>query len=192
MIEALAGGSGDGKQERAADYDSPGNAIKVECHRIRETLEVNHVIYDRADVSGLHQQLLKPHSSARENPRGAGFHRLLVLDAECGKGPRGEFDLQYFLQYVHDQFVKIFRLHLAEDTFHLENISQVLKDEPRSLFCFLNLQCVPIAALRRLRGFTQELHQGLFVFCGDRDLKAEELPYQEFDADSGISGVGVS
>jgi pSer/pThr/pTyr-binding forkhead associated (FHA) protein len=170
-------GSGMGPAGFALVSAQQQDAVEEECWRIREKLEVNHVFYNRAELNELPQQLLEPTSRAW-TILGTGFHRLVVLDAAQGLdvGTR-QFDLQRFLLYVHGQLARAFHLHFEDNTYHLENIAQVLKDEPRSLFCFLNLQHVPIGDFPRLRGFTQGLHQTLFLCCGDRDLVAEERAY---------------
>jgi hypothetical protein len=153
-------------------------ALEEECRHIRKRLEVNHLFLDRVETTGLQQHLLVPDSPTRQ-VLATGFHRLVVLDAVRGLDGGGRFDLQLFLRYVHDELVKVFDLYFEDDAYHLENIAQVLKDEPRSLFCFLNLQHVPIDELRRLRGFTQGLHQALFLCCGERDPAVEERANKE-------------
>jgi serine phosphatase RsbU (regulator of sigma subunit)/pSer/pThr/pTyr-binding forkhead associated (FHA) protein len=149
--------------------------VEDECRRIHAALAVNHVFYDRAEVGGLQDQLARVESPARRI-LAEGFHCLVVLDAAQGLDAAGrQFDLHRFLRHAHEEMIRAFGLPLPPDRFHVENISQILKDEPRSLFCFLNLQCVPAADLHRLRGFTQERHQVLFVCCGPRDLADEEV-----------------
>src|SRR5262249_58678210 len=101
------------------------------------------------------------------------------------------FDLEHFLRYAQDELARAFDLHLAADVFHLENVAQVLKDEPRSLFCFLNVQRVPIEDLRRLRGFSQELHQTLLLCEGPRDLAAEESRRDEL-MEAGATSSGAA
>jgi pSer/pThr/pTyr-binding forkhead associated (FHA) protein len=182
LVEALAAGPGGAERKDVQVVCALDSSLEEECRRIWAILQVNHVFYDRAEANGLHQELTAPQSRAREI-LGAGFHRLVVLDAERGMHRGGRFDLDGFLRYVHDELVQAFDLHRTVDTYHLENIAQVLKDEPRSLFCFLNLQRVPVADLGRLRGFTQELHQALFLCCGLRDLAQEEgVPDEEADS----------
>src|SRR5262245_54283012 len=64
---------------------SPRTAsLEAECRAIREKLEVNHVLYEHAEVLGLHEAVADPSSSVRRI-LGVGFHRLVVLDAEWGK-----------------------------------------------------------------------------------------------------------
>jgi pSer/pThr/pTyr-binding forkhead associated (FHA) protein len=187
-IEALTGPASEGDPKGVQVMAAQHNPVEQECRRLRDALQTNHVFYDRAEVSGLDRQLLDPHSPARHF-LGADFHRLLVLDAQAGVDATGVFDLQRFLHYVHDRLAEGFGLHLSGEAFHLETIAQVLKDEPRSLFCFVNLECVPIADLRRLRGFTQELHQALFLCRGPRDIEAEEAPYRVEEEDSESNAV---
>ncbi len=154
LVEALAAGPGGGDRKDVQVVCARDSSLEEECRRLWTILRFNHVFYDCAEANGLHQQLAAPHSRARQI-LGDGFYRLVVLDAARGLAGAGPFHLDRFLRYVHDEVVRAFDLHLTIDTYHLENIAQVLKDEPRSLFCFLNVQEVPVADLRRLRGFTQ-------------------------------------
>jgi hypothetical protein len=173
LFQALADGAEAGSG-RLQLYTSSGGSTEEEFRRLRDTLEVNHVFYVRAEFTSLPRQL-GDETSPVCRALGRGFHRLVVLDAAEGLVPgEGRFDLTRFLQHVHERMVRAFDLHLPAATFHAENVSQILKDEPRSLFCFVNVQHVPAADLRRLRGFTQEAHQVLFLCCGERDLASEE------------------
>src|SRR5262249_3441993 len=75
LLEALAVGAG---QKGLLALVAWGDDLEAECRRLRAALEVNHVVYDVADASGLHAQLRVPGSPARQI-LGAGFHRVLVL-----------------------------------------------------------------------------------------------------------------
>jgi hypothetical protein len=93
-----------------------------------------------------------------------GFHRLVTIEASRGLNDWGEFDYErVFLPYLKRVLFDAFDIEPTED-FHPEQISQVLKDEPRSLFCILDSQLIPEPDSQRMRGFTQELHRVLF--CG--------------------------
>src|SRR5262249_34875944 len=147
----------------------PGSGLPLmeECRQLREALEVNHVFCARAEATALASDLRMRDSGARRI-LGQGFYRLVVLDAADGLlRARGAFDPERFLHTAHLRMVRAFNLTLPE-SYHAESVSQILKDEPRSLFCFLNVQCIPVADLRRLRGFTQEVYQVLFLCCGER------------------------
>jgi serine phosphatase RsbU (regulator of sigma subunit) len=187
IVEALSAGSEDARQRRVELLSALNRPVEDECRRIRQKLEFNHVFYEGAGASELQRELSRPHGRAREI-LAEGFRRLVVFDADQ-RIDANEFDLKQFLRHVYQQLVRAFDLHLAADTYHLENIAQILKDEPRSLLCFLNLQGVPIADLRRLRGFAQEAHQALFLCCGARDLASEEQGYGGLESDSEMSGV---
>jgi pSer/pThr/pTyr-binding forkhead associated (FHA) protein len=182
MVEVLAAGPADAERKDIQVVYALGSSVDEECRRLRVALEVNHVFYDLAESNGLHQELTARQSHAR-GILAAGFHRLVVLDAQRGLDLAGSFDIDRFLRHVHDELVQAFDLHLTVNTYHLENIAQVLKDEPRSLFCFLNLQHVPLEDLGRLRGFAQELHQALFLCRGPRELgQAQDLLVEELDS----------
>lgn len=155
-------------------------SVVAECQRIRVRLERNHVFYDNAEVKGLVQEVLDSTSRASTLLQ-QGFHRFVVLDAE--EGQQGTtFDLERFLRHIQTRMAKEFCLELPADIYHAENVVQVLRDEPRSLFCFVNVQLIPIRELRRLRGFTQEKHQALFLCVGTRDL-ARESARERIDED---------
>jgi serine phosphatase RsbU (regulator of sigma subunit) len=153
---------------------SPGGSGEEECRRLRESLETNHVFLVRAEATSL------PGTLGEGDPAvlkilGRGFHRVVVLNAAAGLEPDGtRFDLERFLRDAYQQMVQTFGLRACLESFHVENVIQILKDEPRSLFCFVNVQLIPAADLRLLRGFTQEAHQALFLCCGARDLAGEE------------------
>jgi hypothetical protein len=178
-----------------------GHAPEEECRRLRQALEVNHVFYVRADAQGLLQAITQEGSPARRW-LGEGFHRLVVLDADVGhvivlddswtaqdqatrssgEASGADFELEVFLRHAYECMLEAFGLPLTVRSYHAENISQILKDEPRSLFCFLNAQRIPASDLRRLRGFTQERHQVLFLCSGSRDLIEEERALETVDS----------
>ena len=157
----------------AEHQPEPRPYTRADWQELRGRLSRSHVFDDQADLTGLHEQLLCPSSEARQI-LGEGFYRLVLLDAATGSDAGGKFDLERFLVYAREELARAFDLNLARGFFHLEDVGQVLKDEPRSLFCFVNLQNVSGRDLRRLRGFTQEQHQALFTCRGRRDLAAEE------------------
>jgi pSer/pThr/pTyr-binding forkhead associated (FHA) protein len=183
LFDSLAGGAEAEGRNRLQMYSAMCLPLEEECRRLRGALEVNHVFCQRAEATALPRQLQERCSVTRQILE-QGFHRLVVLNAATGLVPgEREFDLERFLRYAHERMVRAFDLALP-DSYHAESVSQILKDEPRSLFCFLNVQHVPVADLRRLRGFTQEVHQVLLLCCGERDLAAEEARRDPHDLDS--------
>src|SRR5262245_18253352 len=68
-----------------------------------------------------------------------------------------------FLPYLRDLLFEAFEVEPAVNS-HPEQIFQLLKDKPRSLFCFLDSQHIPEIQLQLLRGFTQGNHRVLL--CG--------------------------
>jgi serine phosphatase RsbU (regulator of sigma subunit) len=187
MVSALFGPAAEGEQVVEVLRAGP---TEEDCRQVRRLLERSHVFYMQADSRGLQQQLQAAESRARQ-ALGQGFHRLVVFDARQGLDPAtGFFSLEAFLGHVRDQLVTVFGLHRTAHGQHDQDIAQCLKDEARSLFCFLNVQHVPVRDLRRLRGFTQGRHQALFVCCGLRDLAAEEEEID--DVSSSASGATLS
>jgi serine phosphatase RsbU (regulator of sigma subunit) len=179
LFRALA----EGREEKRVQFRvARDSAVEEECRRLRAALERNHVFLARADATSLPQELCDP-SSLALRLLGRGFHRTVVLDVAAGGEP---FDLERFLRHAYERMVHAFDLTASPDSFHVENVSQILKDEPRSLFCFLNVQLIPAADLRRLRGFTQEAHQALFLCCGERDLAQEEAAVVEASCGSSM------
>jgi serine phosphatase RsbU (regulator of sigma subunit) len=191
LISALGGDPGDGGPKRVQVLSGLGASLQDECRRIRQSLELNHVFYAGTGVSELQDELSRPGAPARQ-ALAEGFYQLVVFDADRGIDADGVFDLEQFLRHVYDQMVRDFDLRLTDDTYHLENIVQILKDEPRSLLCFLNVQRIPIIDLRRLRGFAQERHQAFFICCGVRDLAKEEQGSFDETSDIGLATQGES
>jgi hypothetical protein len=107
-----------------------------------------------------------------------------------GGGATGEFDLELFLRHAYEELGPAFDLNLPAAAYHLENVAQVLKEEPRSLLCFLNVQLLEPEELRRLRGFTQELHQVLFLFQGRR-TPAFDKPVDENEESGDVCLKGL-
>jgi hypothetical protein len=109
-----------------------------------------------------------------------GFDHVVEFDARAGCDARGGFDSSRFLRHISGRMSDAFGLHLPHDEFHPEEISQVLKDERRSLFCVLNVKVVPSDQLRSLRGFGQEHHR--MLLCGPHLLdgvKAKAVEREE-------------
>jgi len=148
------------------------SSLVEECEAIRSSLGTSHVKWDDAERHGAIEDILKRDSIAR-TILGRGFYRVIVLDAAPGlDGAR--FELRHFLAAVRDNVVQAFGLRLDRDAFHIEDIFQMLKDEPPSLFCFVNFQLIPAEHLRIVRGFTQGVHRVLLLTRGRRDLASEE------------------
>ncbi|MGP0067505.1 MAG: FHA domain-containing protein [Isosphaeraceae bacterium] len=145
------------------------DSLLEECNRIRALLELNHVKWDHAERHGLINEVLKAEAYIR-NILGAGFYRLVVLDATCGLDAGGVFDECRFLEAVRADIVKAFGLELVGGSFHIADIFQVLKDERTSLFCFVNFQLIPFEHLRTIRSFTQGVHRVLLLTQGYRDI----------------------
>src|SRR5262249_40523810 len=64
LCDALAGAPEEGDRARVEVLVSSGGSSEAECRRLREMLEINHVFYDRAELSGL-PELLQTATSAR-------------------------------------------------------------------------------------------------------------------------------
>jgi hypothetical protein len=137
-------------------------SCEEECRRIREALQHNHVLelYPPAPYRRLLEELRDPRSQGRQLLT-QGFHRFVLLDAERGL-EAGRFNLERFFDYAVQEMVGVFDLDLGEGVVQ-EDIAQILKDEPRSLYCFVNVHHVPENLRTRLRSFTQEWHQALML-----------------------------
>jgi phosphoserine phosphatase RsbU/P len=128
--------------------------------RMREKLKANHVICPGLRARELCQALRVRHSTV-----GAvleiGFYALLTIEVSRGVDSHGRFDHDgLFLPYLRDVLYESFGIESTDD-FHPEQIAQVAKDEPRSLFCFLDAQYIPAPEIQRLRIFTQSHHRVL-------------------------------
>ncbi len=134
---------------------------------IGRNLQRNHVHCPDIGSSELEQEMRDADTPARQHLQ-RNFFKVVLLNARNGLDDKGQFDLMKFLQYAFREMSEAFDIRLSDDDFHAELIPQYLKDEPRSLFCFLNIDLIPEDTIRRLRGFTQEGHQCLF--CGNHPL----------------------
>jgi hypothetical protein len=114
------------------------------------------------EYQDLVRQLLQIDSAVRQQLE-KSFSRVVILDAEAGLDPMGRFNVDRFFHYAVEQLVRSFDLALPQHSYFPEDIAQILKDEPECLLCFLNVHVVPLRLLVRLRGFTQERHQALFL-----------------------------
>jgi hypothetical protein len=147
------------KGERRPDW-----SVEEECDRLWEALQENHV---RAQYRPRTYEQLVPELRQRQ-PVAPGrrilardFHRLVLLDLKHGLAA-GALDLERFFDYAVKHMVEAFGLELAEEAL-AEDVAQLLKDEPPSLFCFVNVHLVPEHLLTRLRSFTQETHRALLL-----------------------------
>jgi hypothetical protein len=159
-------GSGPGPSQSANTAAGGGGqrwSVEAECRRIRETLKGNHVWaeYQPDRYEGMRRHLLDPNSSGRAL-LAQGFHRVVVLDIRQGLDPGGAFGVERFLHYAVGQMVSAFDLDLEQNAL-AEDVFQILKDEPPSLFCFLNAHHISESGKPCLRAFTQELHQALML-----------------------------
>jgi hypothetical protein len=148
------------------EEDSPAptaiesKTLENRCKLMRKKLHHNHLWAKGREVVAIQDSLALPGSNTIRI-LGEGFHRLIVLDLRMGMSSTGDFSLSQFLRYARDRMAIAFEIAL-NDAYHPEQISQILKDEPTSLFCFLNAQMVTVVELRGIRGFTQEQHRVLF------------------------------
>lgn len=146
--------------EMTAAAEEPLDAL---CRRIRTVLDTDHARCDGAPAIALQQALRDPASAARaELVR--GFHTLVVVETSRGLNDWGAFEHdRLFLPYLRDLLFDAFAFEPTE-AFHPEQVIQVLKDVPRSLFCFVDAQHLTEADTQRLRAFTQGHHR--VVLCG--------------------------
>jgi len=91
-----------------------------------------------------------------------GFHRVVCFDARKAVTPDGEFRLGRLYRHALGRLVAAFDLRLGS-TLEPEDLFQLLRDEQRSLLCFLSAGCIPEAMMYRVRSFTQERHAVLLV-----------------------------
>jgi hypothetical protein len=155
-------------------------SVSKECRRLWEHLQENHVwvAYPRERYRELCERI-ESRSSKVTQALSDGFYRVVVLDAARGltdEAPR-RFDIHRFVAYALEIVLFAFDLELPPDVCEPEDIAQILKDEPRSLFCFYNVQCVPARSLVRIRNFTQELHQVLLLALArdDQPLRPDTM-----------------
>jgi serine phosphatase RsbU (regulator of sigma subunit) len=138
-----------------------------ECGELGKILQNNHAkrVYSAEDHHILVGALRDPQSGARQ-AISQGFHRVVILDIEQGLDRAHQFDVERFLSYVMNELVVVFDLDPASATYP-EDVFQILSDEPRPLFCFINAQHTSLTSLCRLRPFTQTRHQVLMISRGE-------------------------
>ena len=140
-----------------------GKTIEELCRLINIRLATDHVRCREAEALGLQREIRDPGSRFR-GILAEGFYKLVPIESSHGIDEAGKFNHdKVFLPYLRNILFEAFEVERT-DQFHPEQISQVLKDEPRSLFCFLDAQHLSDLEIQRLRGFTQELHRVLL--CG--------------------------
>ena len=130
------------------------------CLRMREKLETHHVICPEVKSRELCQALRDQDPAVRAVLE-EGFYKLLVLEVSKGLDSTGGFDHDgCFLPYLRQALYTSFGVEPTAD-FQPEQIAQAAKDEPRSLFCFLDAQYIQGPEIQRLRIFTQTHHRVL-------------------------------
>jgi hypothetical protein len=130
------------------------------CLRMREKLETHHVICPQARSREL-CQALRDQDPTVQAVLEDGFYKLLVIEVSKGLDSKGGFDHDgRFLPYLRQVLYTSFGVEPTDD-FHPEQIAQAAKDEPRSLFCFLDAQYIQGPEIQRLRIFTQTHHRVL-------------------------------
>ena len=96
---------------------------------------------------------------------GRGFYRVIIVDARKHGMENGQFSMARFLRSLLEAMRQVFGVS-ADTGFHVEEITQMLKDEVASLFCLLSMEVLAPQDLSQLRGlgFTNSHHRALF--CG--------------------------
>jgi hypothetical protein len=159
-------------------------------HAIRNSLATHQLVFHPcsssspvlAELLGKHQDSCEPKSERQQalSILSPGFSNIVVLDVAAGLDDKGNFSLSDFYVYALKQFVTAFGI-LAPESFHEEDISQILKDESNSLLCLLNVQVAASLERKRLRCLAQEGHKTLVVYQGTAKEKSlnrsDESPF---------------
>jgi hypothetical protein len=95
-----------------------------------------------------------------------------------------------FVDKVWEEAQRAYALSPRSGVFHSQDLFEVLREEPRSLYCFVNFQFIPAEHLRLIRCFTQSHHRVLLLCRGTRDLLWEERTLREQLADDDDSLCG--
>jgi hypothetical protein len=137
-------------------------SLEAICTEINRQLLTDHVRCNAAYALRLQAHLRDPRSPCRE-VLARDYYKLAIIESSRGIDDDGDFDHEgKFLPYLKGVLFDLFEIERVEN-FHPEQISQVLKDEQRSLFCFLDAQDLSETDIQFLRGFTQELHRVLLL-----------------------------
>jgi hypothetical protein len=130
------------------------------CVRMRKQLDTDHVICPESRAKELCLALRGNNSTVREILED-GFYRLLTIEVANGLDSNEKFNHDgHFLPYVREVLYSSFGVDPTDD-YHPEQIVQVVKDEPPSLFCFLDAHHIQGPDVQRLRIFTQGPHRVL-------------------------------
>jgi len=160
LVNDLISGTDEGA--RVCEYRddmSPGACFEL----LRTSLNDYHLVFHPYEGAGVvPEQLLREGSTGKET-LARGFHRLIVLDVRQAVDAGGLFDLAGFYVYALRQFCRAFGIAEPE-AYHEEDLFQILRDEPKSLLCLVNVHLISSDNRRRLRSLTQEKHQALIVY----------------------------
>ncbi len=140
------------------DHEASDEELIVLVTQLSERVEHSHVCVRLLGplANQLRQRLLDPGSEERQLLR-TRFRQVIILDAAAGLDEAETFVADRFLEYSVRQFITAFGLELSHE-WHSEDLFQILKDESRSLICFVNARRFPTVGMERLRGFTQTVH----------------------------------
>jgi pSer/pThr/pTyr-binding forkhead associated (FHA) protein len=136
-----------------------------ECRQIAGLLAQGHLCcaYGPEHYRLFHTAITTASSAARAI-LAAGFHRLVCFDVGAVVALRGEFHAEDFYGHAVERVAEAFGLRLERDA-EPADVFQILRDEARSLLCFLDAERLPEKALYRIRSFTQDRHAVLLLRC---------------------------
>lgn|GEM_PF-600347 len=168
---------------------STGVGLTTRCEGIRAALESGSLFCTEAESDGLMDSVLDPQSTALQI-LGRGFHRVVVANAARKVDEHSNGSAQArFLVEVCRAVGAAFSLNLDSHRFHPEDVFQILKDEPPSLFCFAHFERVPSECFPIARAFTQSQHRALFLNEGSRQLAVEEHNHRAVGTESDDSAI---
>jgi serine phosphatase RsbU (regulator of sigma subunit) len=153
-------------------------------------LQGQHVNYKGPHQPRLEAALRDPASELRV-ALAKSFHRVVLLDADAGRDAQGVFDIERFLEAAWIQLATEFGHYFDREVFHPEQIAQLLKSEPASLFCLLHVELLSEDDLHRLRGlgFTQNQHRVLYLGSND---SLGTMSYPLFSESEGAPGTALA
>lgn len=108
---------------------------------------------------------------------GRGFSGVVVVDVAASLNT-GRCDYELLLRTIRDSMFREYGIS-PPPHFHPQQVVQLLKEKPRSLFVFLRVEHLTGPLLQRLREFTQSRHRVLF--CGHNPLIDPGAERQDVD-----------
>jgi sigma-B regulation protein RsbU (phosphoserine phosphatase) len=149
--------------ERICVLEESFGDLENACEQVRRSVANHRLVFHPFTEKCVLQDALIQGDPRALRILGEGFYRTIVLDVARGLRPRGNFDLARFYEYAFRQLEEAFNLP-PTNSYHEQDLMQILMDEELSLVCLLNAQEALSDDRKRLRSLTQEKHHALIIY----------------------------